>query len=99
MIKILFLVLILSLVPFSQVKYPDESLKSLVLIQADFRTVAFPEIFGLEPTIPATLNLAEQTVPSLIGTKITILPTRKKGWFSPKGASLRGIIAEEILYL
>ena len=63
-----FLVLILSLGgPYSQEKYVDESLKSLVLIQADFQTVVLPEIIGLEPTIPTTLTLAEQSTPTFAG--------------------------------
>lgn len=85
--KLFFLVLILSLVPTSHVKYLDESSKSELLIQADFQTVVLTEISGILPTFPTTLNVAEQSVPTFAGTlsnflnlngEMTLAGTRQK---------------------
>jgi hypothetical protein len=95
-----FLVLILSFGPLSQVKYLDTSLKSLVLLQADFQEVDFPEIIGLVPTIPTTLNVVTQAAPLFAGAipHLFFLLTEKLAYQRQK-YELRGIIEEEILYL
>lgn len=68
-----FVFLILSFGPFSQTnKYldkPRESrLEGLTLISAvDFQSVNLSEIFGLEPNIPKTISLVEQSVPLFAG--------------------------------
>jgi hypothetical protein len=79
MIKIFFVVLILSFGSFSQDKCLSAPLN--LLIEASTQRVDSLEIVGLEPIIPiSTTYLVEQPVPLFVGAMSNFFRNRKNVW-------------------
>lgn len=97
MTKLVLIVLILSFGSYSHVELLDESLNSVMLKQADFQAVEFPEIFGLEPKFPSTLNIVGQTAPIFAGAKTIFFyqSGKTQGWHRQK-EKLTGYISRRM---